>query len=613
MFNGCFLTLSSSRKVNSYAGEGDLMNQRKTLWRLIGYCLRHKTIYTFLFMTMFVGIGLNLGTAWYLNKITDAAVAQTQTHWLLLIVLGLIILVGTAANVYWDTYLKSKVSSQVRKSIRIDTLKKVLCLPVSHFDDHHSGELLTRMTNDNQAIGKACSDTMLSLIRNPILALSSFIYLLTINWKLAIICALVGPMTLLVGGGFGKVLRHNSQLLQHRVGGLTSVLQEILGSSQIFKPFGLEKKLLQTFTQNSDDVSKFEIRGGKIQASLSAAANAVGLLSFIATFIVGAYFTASGSMTVGGLIAFIQLMNHLTWPFTGLASSWGELQQALGAADRIFKTMDERTEFTDIPTHKVNHEFTNMKVDGLSFGYTSSRSILNNVSFHVEAGQKIALVGPSGGGKTTIFKILLGLYEPSGGDIQINENNIRDMKLQELRGYFSFVPQENVMYSGTIRENIACGRLDASEEEIVAAAGDANALGFILELPEGFDTHIEEGGIRLSGGQKQRISIARALLRNAPVLLLDEATAALDNESERLVQKALERLMAGRTTIIIAHKLSTVQQADQIIVIQNGRVAEKGRHDELLQSEGLYHTLYKGIYSESHLKKGKPLYETFPL
>jgi ATP-binding cassette, subfamily B, bacterial len=608
-----FLVTSSSRSINFYVGEGDLMNQGKTLWRLTGYCLRHKTIYAFLFMTMFVGISLNLGTAWYLNKITDAAVAQKQTHWLPLIVIGLIILVGTVVNVFLDTYLKSKVSSQIRRNIRIDTLKKVLCLPVSHFNDHHSGELLTRMTNDNQAIGKACSDTMLSLIRNPILALSSFIYLLTINWRLAFICALVGPMTLLVGGVFGKVLRHNSQQLQHRVGTLTSVLQEILGSSHIFKPFGLEKKLLQIFTKNSDDVSRFEIRGGRIQASLSAAANAVGLLSFIVTFIVGAYFAASGSMTVGGLIAFIQLMNHLTWPFTGLASSWGELQQALGAADRIFKTMDERTEFPDIPNHKVNHDFNTLKVDGLSFGYDSSRSILNNVSLHVEAGQKIALVGPSGGGKTTIFNILLGLMEPGGGEIRINEKNIRDMKLQELRGYFSFVPQESFMYSGTIRENIACGRLDASEKEIVAAAGDANALGFILELPEGLDTHIGEGGVRLSGGQKQRISIARALLRNAPVLLLDEATAALDNESERLVQKALERLMAGKTTFIIAHRLSTVQRADQIIVIENGRVAEKGRHEELLQSGGLYHTLYNGTYSASHLKKGKPLYETFPL
>jgi ABC-type multidrug transport system fused ATPase/permease subunit len=573
------------------------MKERKTLWRLTGYCLKHKVTYTFLFITMFAGIGLNLGTAWYLNKITDAATAETGAHWLSLITIGLIILVGTVGNIYLDTYLKSKVSSQIRKQLRIDTMKKVLCLPVRHFNEHHSGELLTRMTNDNQAIGKACSDTILSLIRNPLLALSSFIYLLAINWKLAFICALVGPMTLLVGGCFGTVLRHNSQQLQSRIGTLTSNLQEILGSSHIFKPFGLEKKLLHTFILNSEDISKYEIRGGKIQASLSAAASAVGLLSFIITFIVGAYFAASGAMTVGGLIAFIQLMNHLTWPFTGLASSWGELQQALGAADRIFKTMDEKTEFPEIPEHRVNHEFIKIEAAGLIFGYDSDRFILNDVSFQVEAGQKIALVGPSGGGKTTIFKMLLGLFEPDEGRIQINGIHAREMKLQDVRGYFSFVPQENFMYSGTIRENIAFGKLDAREEEILAAAEDANAMGFISELPDGLDTHIGEGGVRLSGGQKQRISIARALLRNAPVLLLDEATAALDNESERLVQEALDRLMAGKTTFIIAHRLSTVQHADQIMVIENGRVAAKGRHDELIQSGGLYQTLYNGIYS----------------
>ncbi|GGG85723.1 ABC transporter ATP-binding protein [Paenibacillus radicis (ex Gao et al. 2016)] len=568
------------------------MKQKNTLWRLTAYCFKHKISYTFLFITMFVGIGLDLGTAWYLNKITDAAVTQTQTHWPLLIIIGLIILFLTVANIYLDTYLKSKVSSQIRKNIRIDTLKKVLCLPASHFNENHSGELLTRMTNDNQAIGTACSNTILSLIRNPILAVSSFIYLMTINWKLALICALVGPMTLLVGGLFGKVLRHNSQQLQSRIGTLTSVLQEILNSSTIFKTFGLEKKLLTKFILNSEDISKFEIRGGKIQASLSATANAVGLLSFIVTFIVGAYFAASGSMTVGGLIAFIQLMNHLTWPFSGLASSWGELQQALGAADRIFKTMDEKAEFHEIPAHKMNHAFNKIEVAGLTFGYNTERLILNDVSINVEAGQKIALVGPSGGGKTTIFKMLLGLFEPDKGHIQINEKNVREMELQDLRGYFSFVPQESFMYSGTIRENIAFGKLDASEEEITAAARDANALGFISELPDGLDTHIGEGGGRLSGGQKQRLSIARALLRNAPVLLLDEATAALDNESERLVQEALDRLMAGRTTFIIAHRLSTVQHADQIIVIENGTVADKGKHEELLQSKGLYYRLY---------------------
>ncbi|WP_339801524.1 ABC transporter ATP-binding protein [Paenibacillus sp. FSL R5-0744] len=564
---------------------------QKTIWRLLKYSLQFKYGYVILFFTMILGIGLDLGIAWYLSQVTNTAVSNGKVLWQSLVVTGLIILLLNVVNSYVDTYFKTKVSSKIRNNLRVDTLKKLMCLPESYYNDNHSGELLSRMTNDNQAIGNACTDTVISLIRNPLLAVLAFIYLLTIHWQLALICVLIGPMTILVGGLFGKALRNNSQELQSGIGKMTSLLQEILGSSIIFKTFGLEKKLFGKFVSSSNDISQLEIQGGRIHASLSATANAVGHFSFIITFVLGAVFVSNGSMAIGGLIAFIQLMNHLTWPFTGMASLWGGFQQALGAADRIFTLMDEQSEYSSLPKQAVNHEQGYLKVTDLTFGYKEDQYVLNNIGFSVKPGEVVAIVGPSGGGKSTIYKLLLGLFKQNFGHIQINELNTNSMKLEDLRSYFALVPQENYLYSGTVRENIANGKPDATDDEIISAARDANALDFIMELPEGFETEIGEGGDYLSGGQKQRISIARALLRNAPILLLDEATAALDSESERLVQEALDRLMKGRTTIIIAHRLSTIKNANEIIVLDNGGIIDKGTHEELLKSEGLYRKL----------------------
>ncbi|KQY90162.1 hypothetical protein ASD24_24985 [Paenibacillus sp. Root52] len=571
------------------------MKPKHTIWRLMSYSLQYKSSYVILFFTMILGIGLDLGMAWYLNQVTNAAVAEGQVLWKSLALTGVIILLLNVINSYVDTYFKTRVSSKIRNRIRLDTLKKLLRLPESHYNENHSGELLSRMTSDNQAIGRACTDTIIDLVRSPLLAILAFVYLLTIQWQLALICVIIGPMTVLIGALYGKSLRRNSQELQTGVGKMTSLLQEIFGSSIVFKTFGLEKKLFGRFHTSSEDISRLEVEGGRIHASLSATAIAVGHFSFIITFVMGALFVSNGSMTIGGLIAFIQLLNHLTWPFTGMASLWGDLQQALGAADRIFKLMDQKHEYTELPEQTINQQPAYLEVDHLTFAYNPKHPVLHQISFAVQPGQVTAIVGSSGGGKSTIFKLLLGLFQQNEGQIRINHTDTQSMKLEELRSYFALVPQDNILYSGTVRENIANGNLDATEDEIRSAAQDANALDFILELPDGFETDIGEGGTFLSGGQKQRIAIARALLRNAPILLLDEATAALDRKSESLVQEALERLMVGRTTIIIAHRLSTIQNADEIIVLDQGKIVDRGSHEQLLAAGGLYQQLvHKG-------------------
>lgn len=572
------------------------MESKGTFRRLLGYTRPYKSVYLILLITMIAGVTLDLSIAWYLNRITNAAVEADSSAWPSLIGTGVLILVLTVINGYADTYYKARVSSSIRNDIRLGTLKKLLCLPGEFYQSHHSGELLTRLTSDNQAIGQACSDTLISLIRNPLMALLSFIYLLTINWKLALICIFIGPVTLIIGGLFGNMLRKNSNELQHRIAGMTSQIQETLGSSMVFKSFGLEKKLFQRFQMKSNEVSETEIRGGRIQATVNGAATAIGILAFIITFIVGGYFVSQGMMAIGGLIAFIQLMNHLTWPFTGIAALWGELQQAIGAADRIFKVLDEKEEYPSIPEQTgTQSDFQSLELREISFGYDPDQPILKEISIDVEAGKTTAIVGPSGSGKSTLFNLLLGLSQPQEGKIMINGEEIQATNLNRLRSFFSLIPQENFLYSGTIRDNIADGKADATEEELIRAATDANAIDFIRQMPDGFDTEVGEGGSRLSVGQRQRISIARALLRDAPILLMDEATASLDNESERLVQEAMERLKSKRTVIAIAHRLFTIRNADQILVMDNGTVTDRGTHEELIMSEGRYRQLYSGV------------------
>jgi len=570
------------------------MNKQSTFIRLLKYMRRYKLLYVCLIITMVVGTFLDLFIAWFLSYMTNTAVKGEVEAWPNLVLLATGMLIFTALNSYLDTYFKQKASLNVRNDIRLDTLNHVLRLPQSYYDKNHSGELLTRFTSDNQAVGEASGNIIMGLLKNPLLAFCAFIYLLNIHWPLALISISIGPLMILVGKLFGEAMRKKSIILQESVGSATSFLQDVLGASVLYKIFGLEKKISKQYQQYSAKISEIERSQGKIQGSASATSGSIATLSFMIAILVAGFFVAKGNLEVGAMIAFIQLMNYLVQPFSQLPGLWSSMQQALAGAERIFQIIDAPKEYEELPDQGRAKSFGRLTVSNVGFSYTNSEEdmILRNVHFYVKAGQTIAIVGASGGGKSTLFKLLLGLYSPTNGLIEIDGKNQQSMGLREYRDYFSLVPQETILFTGTIRDNILDGNMAADEASVIAAAKKANAYDFIMKLNEGFDTEIGERGSRLSGGQKQRIAIARAILRDAPILLLDEATAALDNESEKIVQDALAKLMVGRTTLVIAHRLTTVQNADLIVVMENGNLVEQGTHHELIQAGGRYHSLY---------------------
>jgi subfamily B ATP-binding cassette protein MsbA len=493
---------------------------------------------------------------------------------------------------FGSAYLSEYVSNEVINDLRKDLNAHIQDLSLGFFTQHPTGALLSRVTSDVYVIGTALTGTVASILKDGVSLIALLIVAFYQDWVLALIAIVVFPASVLPMVRLSKKMRAHARKLQGTLGVLTALLQETVQGNRVVKAFNMQTYEKDRFAAESRGLQRTAMRVARIRAFTTPMMEILAAFGIAGVVWYGGYSVIAGGRTQGSFLAFLTALFLLYDPFKGLGRANGTLQQGLAAADRVFELLDTKPQVADRPDARVLPPIQHgIEFDAVSFAYQDD-AVLRAVSLTIRRGEAVALVGPSGGGKSTLADLLLRFYDVSAGAIRIDGVDLRAVTQQSLREQMALVTQHTFLFNDTVRNNIAYGSIEQPMEAIIAAARAANAHEFISELPEGYDTRIGELGLRLSGGQRQRIAIARALLKNAPILVLDEATSALDNESERLVQQALDTLMHGRTTLVIAHRLSTVRNADRIVVLVRGAIVEQGTHDELLAHNGDYRRLH---------------------
>ena len=529
----------------------------------------------------------------------ESALAGTQKMNLAVIMalsFLLIAIIGAVAG-YIDNYITESVGQRVAHDLRMRTYHHLQRLSLSYYDTHATGGILSTITTDIQTVQSFASSSTLDIVVDLLTIVSMLSLMFWLNWDFTIIALGVTPILLIFIFRFKKAVKKATREVRKQQSEIVSVVQQNLGSMQVIQAFGLQdhqEKELGTVSQAVIDAA---LKARRVKSLLSPIVSIVGATCTAVVLWRGAWLTVNNVMTVGALTVFLAYLTKFFKPVKDLATSTNAIAQVAVAVDRIEEVLEadnlivEREDPVEIKNVAGKIEFSNV-----SFGYTD-KPVLSNLNFTINAGQFIGIVGPTGAGKSTVVSLIPRFYDPLLGSIKIDGVDVRDMKLSHLRDQIGYVLQDTVLFRATVAENIAFGRPGASEDEIIAAAKLANAHEFIMQMPGGYRAMVGERGSTLSGGQRQRIGIARVMIRNSPILLLDEPTAALDTESERLVVDALERLMEGKTVIAIAHRLSTIRDADQIMVISRGTVAEMGSHDELMATDGIYAALHSAQFT----------------
>ena len=480
-------------------------------------------------------------------------------------------------------------------NLRLALYSNLVKLPMTFFSQKRVGELNSRISSDITQIQDTLTSTIAEFLRQFILIIGGIALLASESIKLTLLMLSVVPLVAVAAVIFGRFIRKYSKKVQDQVAESQVIVEETMQGISIVKAFANEWYEIARYNGKIKEIVKIAIKGGKFRGYFASFIIFCLFGAIVAVVWFGVRLSISGEMSVGQLISFVLYSTFVGASFGGIAELYAQIQKAVGATERVFELLEETPEkinSSEIGAEKILKGNVNFKKVAFSYPSRKEIQVLKNVSFNADFGQKIAIVGPSGAGKSTIASLLLRFYDIEGGEITIDGKNIYDYDLETLRGNMSIVPQDVILFGGTIRENIAYGKPNATEEEIIKAAKQANAYQFIKGFPDKFETIVGERGIKLSGGQRQRIAIARALLKNPSILILDEATSSLDSESEKLVQEALEILMEGRTSIIIAHRLSTIRSADQIIVLDEGTIKQQGTHQELISLEnGIYKNL----------------------
>lgn len=543
----------------------------------------------------------NLAVPWIIKDVIDQVLINKDMVMLNIIAAGILLIFFLRGIFFFgQTYLMSYIGQRVIIDIREAVYRQLQRLSLGYFDKRQTGAIMSSVTNDVSALQAALVDSMVEMVTEGMILIGSLGAMFFLHWKLSLLTLITMPLVLHAINTFGKKLRQAGRVLQARTADITAILQETISGIRVIKSFAREDYETNRFKQENFFNFRAQMKTSQLLATLTPVIEFLSAIGVTVIIWYGGMEVINGNLTSGALIAFLIYVVNLSNPVKRLSKVYGNIQKSLAAAERVFDILDTEPDVKDMPgavdLPVVEGRVTLQQV---SFAYSAGQYALREVSLEVKPGQTVAIVGPSGAGKTTIANLLPRFYEVTEGSILVDGKDIRTVTMQSLRQQIGIVPQETVLFNGTVYDNILYGRLDATEAEVVAAAKAANAHNFIDKMPDKYQTQIGERGAKLSGGQRQRISIARAILKDPRILVLDEATSALDTESEKLVQQALDKLMIGRTSFVIAHRLSTVQRADVIVVLDKGRIVEQGTHNELLASGGLYSTLYQVQFREA--------------
>ena len=540
-----------------------------------------------------------LATGWIAKLRGVGGIDFADIGKVLLFLAGMYLL--SAAFSFIQGWLMSGLSQKVCYDFRDQISKKINRLPLAYFEKRTVGEVLSRITNDVDTLGQSLNQSVTQFITSVTTMIGVLIMMLTISPKMTLIALLILPVSLALVLLVVKFSQKYFKAQQATLGVVNGQVEEVYAGHNVIKAFNREDAVLADFNAANDKLYESAWKSQFLSGLMQPIMNFVGNLGYVAVAIVGSIFAAAGSITIGDIQAFIQYVKNFTQPIQQLAQVSNMLQSMAAAAERVFEFLNEEEENQQAdPAHRANPACIDGQVtfDHVKFGYTPEKTVIHNFSCNVKPGQKVAIVGPTGAGKTTMVKLLMRFYDVDAGEISLNGHNVRDFDRSALREGFGMVLQDTWLFKGTIMENIRYGRLDATDEEVIAAAKAANADHFIRTLPGGYQMELNEDASNVSQGQKQLLTIARTILADNRILILDEATSSVDTRTEQRIQTAMDRLMQGRTSFVIAHRLSTIRDADLILVMRDGDIVEQGTHDELIDQGGFYADLYNSQFED---------------
>ena len=576
--------------------------KKSVVRRVLKYIKPYKGLLALAVLSAIISVSLTLYIPVLTGNAIDNIIDKGNVNFENVLQIIIYIAVGVAgvAIFQWTmTYFTNVISYKTVRDLRRDVFCKFNDVPLSYIDTHSHGDLISRVINDVDAVGDGLSQMFLQLFSGIVTILGTMVFMFIIDWRIALAVIILTPLSLFVAAFIGKMTHNRFARQQQLQGDISSYVEEYVGNQRIVKAFSYEDRAFENFEKYNQELYTVGFKAQFAGALANPSTRFVNATVYAAVGIFGAITAIAGTLSVGQLSCFLTYANQYTKPFNEVTGVLTQLQTAIAAAGRVFDVLDAEDEPEDKPDSiKVENCKGNVKIENVNFSYVKDKPLITNFSLDVKSGSHIAIVGPTGCGKTTFINLLMRFYDTDSGKISVDGVDIKDMERDELRKLYGMVLQDSWLFCGTIMENLKYGNPNATDEEVIEAAKAAYAHSFIRRMPDGYDTMISEGGGNLSQGQKQLLCIARAMLSNPTMLILDEATSSIDTLTEIRVQKAFAKIMQGRTSFVVAHRLSTIKESDAILVMRDGNIIEQGTHEELLAKGGFYKKLYESQFAK---------------